>query len=212
MSDADWIEIDRAVASAVGNFQRGVEFSRHPDFRTDSVIGSALRMGFMHAIQAGHTSLESALLRILDLIDETRPRGDAWHADLIGRAGQELARRPAILPPGLAASADETRRFRNRDPRLRQFRPEPDRANGACGGPGRRRSPRSARSSTPDHAAFASIRCAISVSAICTAFSAAPLRRLSETHQNDSPCSTVGSLRMRLTNTASSPALSAGVT
>jgi hypothetical protein len=114
VSDTDWIEIDRAIASAVGNFQRGREFSRHPDFRTDNVIGSALRMGFMHAVQAGHTSLENALLRILDLIDETRPRGDAWHADLIGRAGQELTHRPAILPPGLAASADETRRLRNR--------------------------------------------------------------------------------------------------
>ena len=53
--------------------------------------------------------------------------------------------------------------------------------------------------------------CATTVSAICTAFSAAPLRRLSDTHQNDSPCSTVGSLRMRLTNTASSPAQSIGV-
>ena len=35
--------------------------------------------------------------------------------------------------------------------------------------------------------------------AIWTALSAAPLRRLSETHQNDRPCSTVGSERMRLT-------------
>ena len=61
-------------------------------------------------------------------------------------------------------------------------------------------------------ASFASIPCAISVSAICTAFSAAPLRRLSDTHQNDSPCGTVGSLRMRLTNTASSPWHSSWVT
>ena len=37
-----------------------------------------------------------------------------------------------------------------------------------------------------------------SSSAICTAFSAAPLRRLSETHQNESPFSMVGSVRMRL--------------
>ena len=36
-------------------------------------------------------------------------------------------------------------------------------------------------------------------SAICTALSAAPLRRLSATIQSDRPCSTVGSLRMRLT-------------
>ena len=64
-----------------------------------------------------------------------------------------------------------------------------------------------------DQAAFfASIPIAISVSAICTAFSAAPLRRLSDTHQNDSPCGTVGSLRIRLTNTASSPWHSSCVT
>ena len=36
-------------------------------------------------------------------------------------------------------------------------------------------------------------------SAICTAFSAAPLRRLSDTIHRLRPCSTVGSLRMRLT-------------
>jgi hypothetical protein len=63
------------------------------------------------------------------------------------------------------------------------------------------------------YAAFLTSRfIAIIVSAICTAFNAAPLRRLSDTHQNDRPCSTVGSLRMRLTKTASSPALSSGVT
>jgi hypothetical protein len=114
MSDTDWIETDRAIASAVGNFQRGIEFSRHPAFRTDDVVGAALRLGFMQAIQGGHTSLENALLRILDLIEEARPRGDAWHADLIGRVTQAVGHRPAILPPGLAAPADETRRFRNR--------------------------------------------------------------------------------------------------
>src|ERR1051326_8511913 len=38
----------------------------------------------------------------------------------------------------------------------------------------------------------------IRTSAICTAFSAAPLRKLSETHHSTSPLSTVGSVRMRL--------------
>jgi ribonuclease HepT-like protein len=114
MSDTDWIEIDRAVGSSIGNFERGLQFAGHPAFRADDVIGAALRMGFMHAIQAGHTSLENALLRILDLIGETRPRGEAWHADLVSRAAQAVAGRPAILSPGLASSVDETRRFRNR--------------------------------------------------------------------------------------------------
>jgi hypothetical protein len=71
-------------------------------------------MGCMHAIMAGHTSLENALLRILDLLGEARPSGDSWHADLIGRSGQAIAARPPILPPELAAAADETRKFRNR--------------------------------------------------------------------------------------------------
>ena len=98
MSDARWIEIDKAIASAVGNFERGVEFAHHRNFQTDDVIGSALRMGFMHAIQAGHTSLENALLRVLGLLGEVGPSGDSWHADLIGRVAQALAGRPAILP------------------------------------------------------------------------------------------------------------------
>jgi len=71
-------------------------------------------MGCMHAIMAGHTSLENALLRILDLLGEARPSGESWHADLIERIGQGIAARPAILPPELIAAADETRRFRNR--------------------------------------------------------------------------------------------------
>jgi hypothetical protein len=114
VSDTEWFEIDRAVASATSNFQRGVDFARHASFREDDLIGAALRMGFMHAIQAGHTSLENALLRMMDLVDEPRPRGDSWHADLIARASVPLGRRPAIFPADLAAAADETRRFRNR--------------------------------------------------------------------------------------------------
>lgn len=47
------------------------------------------------------------------------------------------------------------------------------------------------------HAAFLSSLRLIRHSAICTALSAAPLRRLSVTTQSESPCSTVGSLRMR---------------
>ena len=50
----------------------------------------------------------------------------------------------------------------------------------------------------PQAALRPSSPCATSVSAICTAFSAAPLRRLSDTHQNASPFSTVGSRRRRL--------------
>jgi hypothetical protein len=51
---------------------------------------------------------------MLDLVDEARPRGESWHADLIARASVSLGIRPAILPADLAGAADETRRFRDR--------------------------------------------------------------------------------------------------
>ena len=51
--------------------------------------------------------------------------------------------------------------------------------------------------SRPGHPFFSTRR--PSSSAICTAFSAAPLRRLSETTHSDSPLSIVGSCRIRLT-------------
>ena len=127
MSDARWIEIDHAVASAVKNFSQGVTFARHADFAADSLIGSAMRMGCMHAIMAGHTSLENALLRILDLQQEAPPSGESWRADLVARAGRPVAARPAILPPVLSSAADETRRFRNRAVRSYDTF-EPDRA------------------------------------------------------------------------------------
>ena len=50
-----------------------------------------------------------------------------------------------------------------------------------------------------------------SSSAICTAFRAAPLSRLSETTHRLNPCATVGSRRMREIKTAFSPTHSTGV-
>ena len=70
----------------------------------------------MHAVQAGHTSLEAALARTLDILGEEKPTGEQWHRDLIGRAARELRginARPPILSEDLAQAADETRRFRN---------------------------------------------------------------------------------------------------
>jgi hypothetical protein len=128
VSDARWIEIDRAVASAVRNFRQGVAFAHHADFTAGDLIGAALQMGCMHAIMADHTSLENVLLRILDLLQEARPGGESWHADLIARAGQAVAAQPAILPPELAVAADETRKFRNRAMRSYDtFEPAPRR-------------------------------------------------------------------------------------
>ena len=68
-----------------------------------------------HALQSAHTSLESALVRILDMLGEERSIGDNWPVDLIRRVAASLpGRHPAILSARLADAADETRRFRHR--------------------------------------------------------------------------------------------------
>src|SRR5215471_11041083 len=69
---------------------------------------------------------------------------------------------------------------------------------------------RDGRSSRRQFFPFRSFRL-IRTSAIWIAFNAAPFRRLSETTHSDRPFSTVGSLRIRLTYVASSPAASTGV-
>ena len=68
----------------------------------------------MHAMQAGHTSIEAALQRLLAILDEPVPAGGDWHADLIRRASIVVpGERPAILSGALADALDETRRFRH---------------------------------------------------------------------------------------------------
>ena len=42
-------------------------------------------MALMHAMQSGHPSTEGALLRILSIPGETRPKGDRWDEDLMPR-------------------------------------------------------------------------------------------------------------------------------
>ena len=70
-------------------------------------------MAFMHAMQAGHTSMEAGLERILKMLGEEIPVGESWHRDLIKRVSRSLEDRPAIFPQDVARAADETRKFRN---------------------------------------------------------------------------------------------------
>lgn len=73
----------------------------------------SFQMGFMHAMQSGHTSMEMALLRILDICGEEAPTGLRWHADLIARVTHAVGNRQAILGTEAAVAANETRQFRS---------------------------------------------------------------------------------------------------
>ncbi len=71
-------------------------------------------MALMQAMQAGHTSLESGLECILDILGEAKPGGASYHADFVQRAAREVpGNRPAIIDRPLALAPDETRRFRH---------------------------------------------------------------------------------------------------
>jgi hypothetical protein len=104
------VEIEDAVASAVRHFSGAV--SIYPKLATtgDRYVSE---MAFLHAMLAGQTSLEAALLHILDLFAEEAPTGARRHADPIARATRRLGERPPILTGDTAAAAEETRRFRS---------------------------------------------------------------------------------------------------
>ena len=113
MSDDRWLEIDSSVATSVSHFGNAVEIYRQPGLNDDSMPGYIRRMAFMHAMLAGYTSLETALVRILEVRGEDTPTGRQWHADLIQRAGRAVNARPAILPPSLLPKVDRARKFRH---------------------------------------------------------------------------------------------------
>ncbi len=113
MSDARWFEVEVAITAAVRHFTGATQlFARLPDLH-DPLDAYGLEMGFMHAMQSGHTSLEAALLRILDICGEEPPSGARWHADLIARASHALPTRPVVLGDAAARAANETRQFRS---------------------------------------------------------------------------------------------------
>ena len=113
MSDARWFEIDRAIAATVKHFAGAVViYGKDPSALADE-DRYLVDMAFMHAMQAGHTSLENALLRILELCGEEPPSGASWHADLVRRIAAQVGDRPAVLTGEAARAADATRRFRS---------------------------------------------------------------------------------------------------
>ena len=96
MSDARWAEVEEDVAAAAGHLARSVELFGAGGFAGEGLEAYKARMAFMHSMQSGHTSLESALVRIMDLLGEEPPTGRDWHADLIRRDYRGRPRNPAL--------------------------------------------------------------------------------------------------------------------
>ncbi|MBM3635986.1 MAG: hypothetical protein FJX04_02605 [Alphaproteobacteria bacterium] len=115
MTDARWIEIETDLTNAVGHFEKSIALYELGGFNEAGIKSYQAEMALMHSLQSAHTSLENCFLGILEMLDEERPTGKNWHADLIRRIARELpGRRPAIVSETLAEAADETRCFRHR--------------------------------------------------------------------------------------------------
>ena len=113
MSDARWLEVTADCREAVRHFTLSVQLFEAGGFEEDSLSGYRAQMAFMHAMFAAYTSLETMLTRILAMVGEEAPVGPNWHADLLKRAAQAVADRPAILPDALMPAAQEARLFRH---------------------------------------------------------------------------------------------------
>jgi hypothetical protein len=114
MRDARWFDVEEDLKSTVGHFSRSVQIFEQGGFEGDGLPAYVARMALMQSMQAGYTSLESALERVLEMIGEEKPTGANYHADLLRRVSREMpGNRPAIIDGELAAAADEARRFRH---------------------------------------------------------------------------------------------------
>lgn len=114
MTRARWFLAERDFESASQHFSMACRIFEHGGFDRSDISGYMAEGAFLHAIGSGHTSLESGLKRIFAILGEDVPMDhESWHRDLIELAGADIEGRGRVLPPGLCAHAQETRKMRN---------------------------------------------------------------------------------------------------
>jgi hypothetical protein len=114
MSDARWLDVQDDLTSAIRHFSNAVAIHAEGLSTEADLQAYKGRMAFMQAMQAGYSSLETALERIFEINGEQRPTsGRAYRAHLIRRAAREIpGERPAIIEGDLVAALHEARQFR----------------------------------------------------------------------------------------------------
>lgn len=70
MSDARWADVDADVATAVKHFANAQVLYATGPFEAIGIDGYRDGMALMHALQAGHTSAEVAMQRVLRILGE----------------------------------------------------------------------------------------------------------------------------------------------
>jgi HepT-like protein len=118
VSDARWADVESDVVAVALHFGNAVDLHARGGFNIENQLEKYARgYALMHAMQSGHTSAESAMRRILDILREDRPTGEDWHKALIARLAKPLTgehARPALLPHEVASDLYETLGFRHR--------------------------------------------------------------------------------------------------
>lgn len=106
-----WDDILGDVASAERHFGEAVLLHRAP---SPAVSAYVTGMAFQHAMQAGYTSFESAMKRLLHLLGEPVPAGPEWDAALLKRLARPVpGSRPAVVSEPLLGQLEDLRRFRH---------------------------------------------------------------------------------------------------
>ena len=114
MTDARWIDVERDITSGLCHIERAIILYESRDISGDNLDQYFNRMGFLHAMQSGYTSMENGLRRVLMILEEERPEGPDWHATLLRRLSHDVpGSRPAMLSSDLYRGLDELRRFRH---------------------------------------------------------------------------------------------------
>jgi uncharacterized protein YutE (UPF0331/DUF86 family) len=116
MSDDRWLKVDETVASALRHFGNSVKLFEVGNFEGEEFETYRDRMAFLHMMEAGYTSLEACLERIMTLFGEIIPTGSDSHAAILASIAAPVSgRRAAIVEKGgdLSEAMDEARRFRH---------------------------------------------------------------------------------------------------
>lgn len=114
MSDGRWQDVLASVESAERHLAEAVALFNEGGLEGRGREAYRRQMAFMHSMAAGYTSLEVALLRCLSILDEAKPSGDDWHAQLLQRVARPApGLRPAILSADAVRLARKLKSFRH---------------------------------------------------------------------------------------------------
>ena len=114
MTSARWHDVRDELGTGIAHLENACRLFDAFGMDGEDLRAYANRMALMHAMQAGYTSIETGLDRVLHLLGEERPQGPDRHKALLRRLASQLPEdRPAVISFELYRKLDDLRRFRH---------------------------------------------------------------------------------------------------